>query len=372
MNISLDLPEGSDLSLFEGKWYAPWGVLPALILLPLQPQTTGYSVDPIFLSLLSASLNVGFIFLFLHRLKREFFPRLTSWEIYLLLILFTFGTAHFLVGIKDGVWFIDQMVSTTLGVVGLYVIFKKNRTPRDYLLSSILFSLAFLGRATISLLIVIPVFLYLDDFILHRNNILVAFRQHLAKIITLFVLPWLGFVFILLLYNYLRFKNPFEFGYSYIQDNLYLAQFRLASGPFSLRHLPRNLWYMLLEIPCLSLDSNYKISLDYNPNGNSIFFLTPPFLAIFLAKPFLKVRRRWRLDPYIAALWLAVVITIIPSLLFYSSGWWQLGYRFSLDIVPVLWLLSILGIKGRLNFLYVLGILFSVVVHFIGVNSWIR
>ena len=71
----------------------------------------------------------------------------------------------------------------------------------------------------------------------------------------------------------------------------------------------------------------------------------------------------------VAALWIAAVVTIVPSLLLYSTGWMQFGYRYTLDITAVLVILSVFGMKGRLNWLYVLGIFFSIVVYQMGITA---
>ena len=60
---------------------------------------------------------------------------------------------------------------------------------------------------------------------------------------------------------------------------------------------------------------------------------------------------------------------MIPSLLIYSTGWMQFGYRYSLDVTAVLVLLSLFGMKGKLNVLYVIGVAFSVVVYQMGITA---
>lgn len=365
----LDIPDPGttyDLVSFKGKWYLPWGILPSLVLMPVRLIKNQF-IPTIYLTVFFSSANLVIVYLLLQRIKKEFFQNIKMYEILLLLALFAFGTTHFYVGTLGSVWHVDQILTSFLGTLGIYIIFKRKRSLKDYLLSSFLFNLALIGRATIFLLIVLPGFLYLWDYFLSKKyswkQILVSFKTGLV----IFGIPFVVFSGWFFFYNYARFQNPFEYGYRYIQESPYLQQIRETTGITSIRYLSTNLWYMVFEIPRLTLDT--KITLDFNLKGNSIFFLTPPFLAIFLAIPFAKRKGKIVIDPYIAALWLTGIITIIPSLLIYSTGWMQFGYRYSLDITVILLVLSVFGMKGRLNILYILGIGFSVAMYWMGIQA---
>jgi hypothetical protein len=63
--------------------------------------------------------------------------------------------------------------------------------------------------------------------------------------------------------------------------------------------------------------------------------------------------------------WLALGLLLIPLVSYYNTGWWQFGYRFSLDFMtPVLVLLAI-GAGERVGWPLRLLILVG-----IGVNAW--
>lgn len=353
-----------DLSFYSGKWYVPWGILTSIFLVPLQ-LIRGHYVPLLYLSLFFSSLNAVFVYLILLRIKREFLPQLSHVAIFAFLILFSFGTTHFYVGTIGSSWHVNQMVTAFLATLGIYVIFKKERSTKNYILSSIIFSLALLGRFTIAVLLTLPIFLYIWENFITKKNIsgkLILFKN----IFVIFCFPLIFFIFLAFFYNYIRFNNPLEFGYSYINEAPSLAQIRKENGLSSFKNLINNSWYMLFEIPKISFSERFHF--NFNLNGNSILFLTPPFLAIFLANPF-KIKKKLIIDPYIFSLWLTAVITIIPSLMHYSTGWMQFGYRYSLDITVLLLLLSIFGIKGKLNLLYIIGVIFSVIIYAWGITS---
>jgi len=367
LNFRLDIQNpGStyDLSLYKGKWFVPWGVLVSVFLVPIQ-LIKGRYIPLLYLSLLFSSLNTVFVYLLLKRIKKEFLHNLSNYSMFIFLILFTFGTTQFYVGTLGSSWHVNQMVTSFLGTLGIYIIFKKKRTTKEYLISSIIFSLALIGRFTVVMLLALPIFLYCLDYFSTKK--LTFNLKFLKKFILIFFVPLIFFISISSFYNYIRFEDPLEFGYSYIHESPYLAKIRNENGLSSFKNLINNSRYMLFELP--SFDISNKPRLNFNLNGNSIFFLTPPFLAAFLAKPFRVKKRKLILDPYIFSLWSVSIITIVPSLMHYSSGWMQFGYRYSLDITVLLLLLSLFGVKGKANIFYTAGVLFSIVIYLIGINS---
>ncbi|KKR91515.1 MAG: hypothetical protein UY16_C0001G0030 [Candidatus Gottesmanbacteria bacterium GW2011_GWA2_47_9] len=347
-------PISYDLVFVNGKWYAPWGMLPALFLIPIQI-IKGRFIPPLYLTLFFAAADVMVFYLLLQRIKREFLPKFTEISLWLVLLLFALGTTHVYVGTLGSVWHVGQMVTNFFGTLSVFFIFKKKRTLKDYFYSICSAGVALLGRATIVLLVLVPAALYARDYLLAGKQR----KQGLIGAVFLFGIPLGLFTTVFLTYNWLRFGSIFEYGFRYINESPYLAMIREKNGILSLANLPANIWYMLFEIPRFAWESGLK--LHFNLKGNSIFFLTPPLLAIVWANPWKKAE--------VAALWLAAVVTMIPSLLHYGTGWMQFGYRYTLDITAILVLLSVFGMKGKLNWLYILGIFFSVIVYQMGINA---
>lgn len=344
-----------DLSHYQGKWYLPWGILPALLLVPVQSIMHRY-IPTIYLSLLSASVNVVLVWFLLKRLQREFFPLFTLRNRIVVLLFFSFGTTHFYVGTLGSVWHVSQMVSSAISTLSIYIILKKRRTTMDYFAAVTLSGVQLLGRPTNVLTVLIPLTLYIFD----KYHALRSVR------ILLFGIP-LGLAMILFFtYNYVRFRNPFEYGYSFIAEAPYLAAIRTENGVFSLANASINAWHMLFEIPRFTLYP--RINLAFNLIGNSIFFLSPPLLFAFLASPFTRGKKLTP-DPYKTSLWVTTVGMAIPILFYYSSGWMQFGYRYSLDFLLPMVLLGVIGLEGRINKLYVTGVAFSIWMYYMGIVS---
>lgn len=355
-----------DLIEFKGKWYTPWGILPAILLIPLQ-LLKGRFIPTFYLSLFFSSLTTVVIFLLLKRLQKEFFHHFSNAGVYITLALFAFGTTQFYVGTLGSVWHVNQIVSSFFGTLGIFAIFKKNRSPIDYLISSLCFGIGFLGRPTIIFLISFSLSLFIFDLFQKKKLFLIHKTRYIKQAVIVFVLPLMFFCSVFFLYNYVRFGNIFQTGYDYIQESSNLQEIRRKNGLSSLKNIPQNAWYMLFELPALAVIEN-KIAVNFNLYGNSIFFLTPPFLTIFLA-PIIRGKGGIKINPFIASLWIAIFATAIPILMHYSSGWMQFGYRYSLDITVLLLLLSVFGIKGKLNALYVLGTIFAIIMYILGIRS---
>jgi|SRR5581483_7448433 len=351
-----------DLIHYQSKWYAPWGILAALPFIPIQLVLHRF-VPSFYIAIFFASINIAVFYLLLLRVKREFFPQLSWSGLYIVLVLFAFGTTNIYVGTLGSSWHVDQIVSTAIATCGIYVVFKKKRRLLDYFLSSIIFSFLLIGRPTFVFLLSLPFFLYIWEYIFEKKKIAFALKRG----VLIFILPGLFFSALFFAYNFFRFGNVFEYGYSHIQESPYLKAVRETNGAVGMQNLPQNLWYMLFEIPNVTL-SNGKPAFHINLLGNSIFFLTPPFFAIFLASPFQRIRKKIVLDPYVSALWIAAIITMLPSLLIYSTGWMQFGYRYSLDITVLLTLLAVFGVKGKINILFVMGTICAVILYLWGIR----
>mgnify|MGYP001605811251 FL=1 len=370
INFRLDIPNPPttyDLAYFGGKWYTTWGIIPALILIPLQ-YIRGQFTPTFYLSIFFSSMNIVLMYFLLLRIKREFLPQMSSFRIFIFLLLFAFGTTQFYVGTLGSVWHVDQITTSFLGMVGIYIVFRKKRRFIHYLTSIIFFSATLLGRPTNVLLCLLPITLYVcDPSVRTMLTFATKTRAVFARQVILLCLPFFIFLSMFFLFNYVRFNNPLEYGFNYIHETEHLQQLREKNGPFSIRNVPQNLWYMLLEIPSLSFEEN--IDLNFNLKGNSIFFLTPPLIAIFLASPVMKRGKRIVFHPYISSLWITSIITIIPSLMHHSSGWMQFGYRYALDVNVLLMVLSVFGMNGKVNILYIAGTLFAIVLYMVGITK---
>lgn len=342
-----------ELSFYHGKWYPYYGPLPALLIGFLQVITRRIFISTVYPNIFVASLNVVLVYFLFKRLKKEFFPQ----EKYFFPLIFTlalaFGTVHFWLGSRSGVWFTVQIYAFLVSILGFFFLVKKKRRFHNYFFSIFFFSLGLFTRPNTIILLTFPLLLFFFDYLRRQR-----FKEFMRRLLIAFS-PFL-FLFILWgTYNFLRFDNPWQTGVDYQKHHYHFEGLYISRGGwFSLKNIPYNLWFMTLEVPRLTYDGvTQSLNLTVNNEGNSIFFLSPFLLTIFLARP-----KR----PLVFSLWATLIITLLPILTLSGTGWQQFGYRYTLDVTVILMLLSIFGIKGRVNLLYVLLLIFSIFIQTMG------
>ncbi len=319
----------SDTVFFANHYFWPLGPFPAVILLPFvvvfKSFLQGYIEFP---------LNILNFYL-VYKIARKF--KVEHQKSLFLAVFFIFGSIYAPLGAIPGSWYFSQVVACSLILLAIYEFLGTRR----FLLIGICIALAVATRMTT---------IFSSVFFLYY---LVKKPIDFTRIIK-FTLPIAIIVLILGIYNQARFSNPLESGY-----NLQLipkdAQIRRAAGLFSPKHIPGNLFYMLLKgpEPILSNDSHILVPpyISFDSYGLSIFFLSPILFLIFVAnykKELVKVSA------------FTVLIISIPVITYYGIGQKQVGYRYALDFLPFLTLIVIDTAKKINNKILYPTILFGV------------
>jgi hypothetical protein len=340
-----------DLTFYQGHWYVPEPPLPALLMLPLILLSGG--ANPILFSIFFSAINCVLVFLILDQLSFLGWIKTPRIGILLLVLLFAFGTPHWWVGMDGGVWFVSQIVAVTF--IALAVLFAlKSWSPWLVGLS--------LGAAIASRPTVFMIWLFLlailaqqmkdkDNKVEGKPLVMWAFKS---------LIP-IGLIGIgLLAYNYFRFNNFLNFGYSTINGSLQVVTDVQKYGMFNFHFIPINLFTMFLKLPAIQTSQPY---LSPSLFGMSIFATTPAFF--YLIHHYEK--RLW-----IMGAWVSVLLSIGVLALYSNTGYAEFGYRYVLDfIVPLLCLLAT-TIKGKISILFILLILVSVMINEYGAFWFIR
>jgi hypothetical protein len=151
------------------------------------------------------------------------------------------------------------------------------------------------------------------------------------------------------LYDWLRFGSPSETGYA-ISTLLHspLTESR-ASGLFSITHIPKNLWLLVLN------GFGYRPHFPFlvaDHDGHSILLTTPALLASVGA----GIRSR---TP--AVLWASAGLVTVVLLLYYGNGGTvTFGYRYFLDATPFLLALTALAARQHFGALEQLLVIMSI------------
>jgi tetratricopeptide (TPR) repeat protein len=156
----------------------------------------------------------------------------------------------------------------------------------------------------------------------------------------------------LMLYNVLRFDNPFEFGWHYQLQGGYRPN---TAQQFSLHYLWFNFWFYFLEpmrwsshFPFLQTVLPSPLPSGYYGVGKyygGIILMNYPLVWLVLAAPL-----AWRGRPveevsvlrwFVAAVFLLFMISALTLCLFFSAS-----IRYELEFLPALMLLAVIGILG--------------------------
>lgn len=155
------------------------------------------------------------------------------------------------------------------------------------------------------------------------------------------------------LYNVARFGSPFDPGYTHIPGVLQEPWY--SEGILHWSYVPRHIWAIFLAGFDWALEFPY-----FRPSwwGLSLVITTPIYFWLVFA------RSR---QPLIAFGWIAVALALIPIVTHGTWGWAQFGYRFSLDVAPILWLMLGWVFRERLSVYAKFAIVIGVVVNAYGV-----
>lgn len=297
------------------RWYVSFPPVPAVVLLPIVAVFGPGTWDALFWALF-AGLGPVLLFLVLRFLRETGRTDRAPRDDLLLTAIFGLGSVYFFVAVQGTVWFAAQLVAVALSC--LYLLF--SFSARKPIAAGLALGLAFMAR---------PSTLFLASFF-----VLEALRESRSRALLrllAFGSPLAVAVLLMGWYNWARFDDPLEFGHRFLQVRW---RARIETwGLFSYHYLGRNLAVFLASVPWLLETPPY---VRINGHGLALWFTTPNLFWTL-----------WPLRsiPTIRALWFAVVPTALCTLLYQNTGWLQFGYRFSLDYLPLLFVL--LALSGR-------------------------
>ncbi|HET7677520.1 MAG TPA: hypothetical protein VFK38_06675 [Candidatus Limnocylindrales bacterium] len=309
-------PPAFDLVILGDRLYFPFPPLPAMLLAIPSAIVGAGTLVPFerLINVVVAGLNVGLCWVLLSRFDAG---RIADriW----LSVFFGFSTMHWWVTVVGGPWHMTQLLATT---VTFGALLEATGRRRPWLLG-LLAGAAFLARTPT--VMALPLFVAVAALPPGAVDIRAIWPVALRRA-ALCLAAFTPAVIFTLAYNALRFGSPFESGYALATLPPWLAELR-AMGLFSPVHLPRNLEYLLWHPPEWIGPPNF-----FKPDGLGLsLFLTSPALLVAL-------KARWR-DRFVAGVGVTAVLVLLPSLLYYGGGFYQLGFRYLLDSMPFLMVL---------------------------------
>ncbi len=291
-----------------GGWYSPFPPLLSVLLVPFA--AIGFPVWTDLSAAVFGGVSVVLMWELLGRLDVALVPRLA------LTLAWAFGSEVLWVAGTGGQHLAPQILAAMLLLAALILALDR-RWP---LLAGLLLGAAAAARLPVGL--AFPVLLYLYG------------RDGWWRVLVGLAIPAL----LVAGYNDARFGSPMEFGYGMIRDvdgNSVLDESWYPHGIDSVWYIPQGLATMLLK------------GLDWQ---DSAPWLLPGWggTSVLLMMPILwwvvEARGRLALITGICA-----ALVIVPDLAHGNPGFAQVGYRFIVDALPLLWLLLAITFRDGLT-----------------------
>jgi hypothetical protein len=333
--------EENDWTEYEGEWSVSFPPAPAILMMPFVA-ISGKSFNDVIFTLILGAFNAALFFELVPRVGNHLTEKIDvskPTQIFIT-IGFAFGTIHWWLSSFGQVWFTAQIVATTFLLLALLETFGQQR-PFGV---GLWLSLAALARPPI--LLALPVFAWL---LLPKNP-----ARKLAWGLIPLAVVGIGMG----VYNFVRYNNPLELGYQYMQLEYLLAKRIEATGSFNLIYLPENLHNAFWKMPEFRNTCPYVVMDGW---GLSMLFSTPLLLLIILAP--------WR-EKAVYTMATGALLVAIPSFLYYNTGYLQAGYRYALDFLPMLFVPLIAATRGRLNWKTACLVALSVAMGFLSLLNF--
>jgi hypothetical protein len=326
-----------DIAFVNGRYQCPFPPFPALLLLPFV-WIFGESTRVVPLSLALTLLNVLVLTRLLQKLAVE--SRVIPW----ILAAFFLGSAYWaeVRGSVNGSSF-SHIVAVSGILLALNEAFGKGRG----ILIGFFLGMAFLSRQlSIYSAILLTAAIY-------QNPRFSSMGQRIRSLLA-FGSSFSVAVGVYLVFNWLRFGDPLDTGYSkWILTDPFMIERWKHFGSFHPQYFFHNFVYMFIQgfhlefSPPMYLD---KPRLD--PFGTSLTFASP---FVFFA-----FRARWT-KFLLRAAWLSITLCVLHALFYFGNGYVQENsIRYALDFFPLLIILVALGIKNMQEKIWKAAIAYSI------------
>jgi hypothetical protein len=323
----------------DGTWYVPYPPMPAISVLPFVA-VFGAGFDQGYAAAILGGLSVAILWTILGRLGVAPLPRRS------LTAAFAVGSVLWWAAGMGTSWLFAGVNGVFWSLLALWLALDR-RWP---VVAGLCLGAAAASRLPVGL--TLPLYLALYAGVQVAPRLAIPDRRRLADA-GLFVVGLAVPAVLVALYNIARFGSPFDFGYERIPGVLLEPWYR--DGILSISYIPRHLHTIFVR------GFDFADGFPwFRPNwtGLALTFTTPIYFWL------IKLRRR---EPFVVFGWVAILCALIPIVTHGNVGETQFGYRFSLDVAPILWIMLGMLFVRRISLPARLAILIGILVHAYGI-----
>ncbi len=317
--------QGQDPVFYNGHIYWGEGVFPAILLTPFVALFNLFHLF-FFQGYLKWSMVIGISY-FVYAIARKI--KYSKEDSLILMFGFTLSSVFLGVNSVSSSWLFAQIVTTFLCFWSLYEYHNKRRLW----LIGVICGLILMTRITAA-----PIIIFFLIMTLMEKTRRDAKLRNLAYLVIPFVIAgcFIG------AYNNQRFGSPLNNGSKYQLLSAESSEAR-SMGVFSIKHLPTNLYTIVLRGPNIVLNDSTSWSLKFpyisnNSYGMSIFITSPYLLWLLTIRP-----KKYPKEA--KQLMVPVLVSLVAVLTYFGIGADQLGYRYALDFMPGLFVVFMLVYK---------------------------
>jgi hypothetical protein len=351
-----------DLVEFQGRAYLYWGLSPLLLIAPFYSLGHGFQFDVAYTLVLGLA-NVAAFSWMIREAARALGLTVATPVLACMVLLFAFASPNYYLSVQGRIWHTNQVAATFYCLLSLGFTFRfiARRDARrwfwDVALAAVCFSLAWDARMTF--LAIGPLLGY-AVFSAWRGDRPVGVKASalVAGVTLVMIVSWAS-------YNYIRFASLTETGYTFMHHAPRFQESVRTGALWSLKYLGHNWHYYVRHAP---FDPT-RLRLRFDPEGNSILCLYPWTLLV-LAIPFVWRRVARSSKPLLAVAIGVASVQFAAELTFYSTGWAQLGARYFLDSVPVLFVLLLPVFQRTSIFVLGAGVVIGGVLNTLGMSRF--
>jgi hypothetical protein len=300
----------------KADWYVAFPPFPAVLLMPAVA-IAGLRTNDVLFTILLAAFVPALLVGLLRRLRELGLSRRTEPNDLWLVALFALGSVFYYSSVIGQVWYLGHVVFCAICVLYAWA----SLEARHPLWAGLLLGLGVATRGPSGLML-FPL-LVLEAWRCRRLE--------LGRVLTWFAAPAALVGVLLACFNWARFGNPLEFGYSYF---VIRWSGRIQHwGLFNFHFLSRNLAAAFTLTPKFINRSPF---VQLSRHGLSLLITTPSLAYLLWPKERPILYR---------AVWVTALLVSVPTFFYQSDGYVQFGYRYSLDFMVFLVMLLAMGAR---------------------------